>query len=338
MTRSNEHLVEPGYAESYQRRRILDDIEARDGHPDIPPQYLDAMTLALTAGYNRYGNPADRTTYQVFHNDIHFLNVATGSWRVLDFMRDNLKRPIDSTDYIVGGLMGLLHDIIHEAMKGGVLQAGTFTVDFGEFSISVESDGTKTDEVLSAEVAVLFLQHLDIPEDIIQRVANGILLTEVSFETGTPVQKGAGKGGRDYGAIAAAIADTEGIFGSEERLPKDIARLVFEALGEKITDEGLVTAYINKFIVSEMSFVRQKLAEFTLHILGTEDDPAKKQELNDMLTERFAPLAKIALKNAAAFDAHINNIQRQRDKIRAHIQAIQQKIASFHSRDNHSQE
>lgn len=334
MTRSNEHLFEPEYAESYQRRRILDAIEARDGHPDIPPQYLDAMTLALTAGYNRYGNPAS-PTYQEFHNDIHFLNVTTGSWRVLDFMRDDLKLPVDNTDYIVGGLIGPLHDIIHEAMKNGVLQAGTFTVDFGEFSISVESDGTKTDEVLSAEVAVLFLKYLGIPEDVIQRVANGILLTEVSFETGTPVQKGAGKGGRDYGAIAAAIADTEGIFGGEERLSKDIARLVSEALGEKVSDEGLVTAYINKFIDSEVSFVRQKLAEFALHILGTEDNPAKKQELNDALVERFAPLAKIALKNGAAFDAHI---QRQRDKIHAHIQAIQQQIASFHSRDNHSQE
>ncbi len=188
MAQPSEYLFDSERSKPDQRQRILDAIDERGGHPSMPSVYLDAMALALTAGHDRYGDPS-HPSYQEFHNDIHFLNVATGSWRVLDFMRDELELPIEDTDYIVGGLIGVLHDIIHEAMKDGILQPGDFTVDFGDFSITVHSDGTKTDEMLSAEVAVLFLDRLGIDQDIQQRVSAGILLTEVSFETGTPVQK-----------------------------------------------------------------------------------------------------------------------------------------------------
>lgn len=330
MTRSNEYLFESEHAGPDQRQRILDAIEARGDHPDVPPPYLDAMTTALNAGYTRYGNPSS-ASYQEFHNDIHFLNVATGSWRVLDFMGNELGLPVDNTDYIVGGLIGPLHDIVHEAMKDGVLQAGMFTVDFDKFSVTVESDGTKTDEILSAEVAVLFLQHLGIPDDIVQRVANGILLTEVSFETGTPVQTRAGKGGRDYGAIAAAIADTEGIFGGEERLSKDVARLVAEMLGEDVTNDHLTGTLIEKFVRSEVSFVQQKIAEFVLHILGTEDDPEEKQHLSEIFAKKFAPYEERAL-------SAVSNLRHLRDQAYMHIYELQQQITSAHSRDDHSQE
>ena len=87
-----------------------------------------------------------------------------------------------------------------------------------------------------------------------------------------------------------------------------------------------------------MPFVRQKIAEFVLHILGTEDDPVRKQALNDTLAERFAPLERIALKNATAFDAHISSIQQPLKQIRAHIELLQQRSSSARSRDNHSQE
>jgi hypothetical protein len=316
-------IIRPDY-----RLRFAETLKERDDNLEIPTEIMDAMVLAQNAMYERYGDPS-KPSYHEYHNDIHTFNVATGSWRVLDFMKDKLNRDVQPMDYYIGGLIGTLHDIVHEATPESGLGDATYTVNFGDISITVENDGTKTDEILSAEVAVLFLNKLGLSSDIQQRVGKGIMLTEVIFEEGTVVQKNAGKGGRDYGAIAAAIADTEGIFGGEERLSKDVARLIAETLGDKVVDEGLVTEYINKFTETEAIFVKQKLAEFILHILGTENDPVKRQSLSNDLNKHFAPLEEKALTAAGAFDARISDIQQIRRMIIAHIHRTQSSLRSL---------
>ncbi len=97
-------------------------------------------------------------------------------------------------------------------------------------------------------------------------------------------------------------------------------------LGERINDDGLVTAYINKFIESEAPFVRQKLAEFVLHILGTEDDPDKQQHLSETFARQFAPYEKKALAAAALFDTPVGGAYHLSAQIYSHIRAIQQRI------------
>lgn len=97
-------------------------------------------------------------------------------------------------------------------------------------------------------------------------------------------------------------------------------------LDGKVSDEGLVMTHINKFIESEAPFVRQKIAEFVLHILGTEDDPNKKRDLSDALARQFAPYEKKALAAAAFFDSRISDIQQRRDQIHAYIHDLQRQI------------
>jgi hypothetical protein len=308
--------------------RFAEVLKEREDNLEIPHEIMNAMVMAQTAMYIRYGDKS-KPSYHEYHNDVHQFNVATGSWRVLDFMKDKLKLPITANHYSIGALVGTLHDIIHEAMQNGVLVEGEYAVDFGEFTITVSNDGTKTDEMLSAEVAALFLNKLGIDPEIIKDVASGILLTEIEIKDGVVVQKGAGKGGRNYGGVAAAIADTEGIFVDEVRLSKDMARLIAEMLGEKIADEGLVTAQVNKFTETEVLFIKQKLAEFILHILGTEDDPAKRRSLQENLDKQFAPLEEKALKAAGAFDTKMSDIQRIRKMIHNHIRQTQASLKTI---------
>jgi|GEM_PF-5395321 len=308
-------------------QRLADVLKVRNDNLALAPEHINAITTALSVVYTRYGNPA-QDSYHPYHNDIHSFNVTTGSWRVLDFMRDELHFDVNPTDYAVGGLIGSLHDIIHEGITIGTIAQEHYPVDFGSCTISVENDGTKTDEMLSAECAVLYLNKRGLSPDVQQRVGKGIRLTEVTFEDGAVIQKGAGQGGRDYGAIAAAIADTEGIFGGEERLAGDVARLVAEMLGEKAGDEGIVSAHITKFMESEKAFVNQKITEFILHIYGTQEDPEKLREIQDKFHSHFEPYRQKALGAAALFDSTISDFQQRRDKIKAKIDSIRTMIGS----------
>jgi hypothetical protein len=326
MGRSKEIPAEPAFNPPDHLQKLADVLEARHDE-EIEPKYLEAAALALDAMYDRFGIP-EEPSYHTFHNHIHAMNVGTGSWIVLDFMHDKLKLPVQSVDYPVGLLIGSLHDIFHERTVDGFVIPGSYTVDFGKFAITVESDGTQTNEELSALCAIKFLEKLDLDE-VKNDVALGIRLTEVSFENGNVIQVNAGKGGDSYGAIAAAIADTDGIFAGKERLTKDGGRLITETFGEQVADDGFLTTKIIDFFYKEPGFIDQKLNEFHLHIFGTaEGDPIKLKALKERLDEHFEPFQAKALGAAALFDARVSNMQQFHDTVQVKVAELREEYSN----------
>lgn len=314
---ANPEIAVPDY-----RQILADAYYERPDRPEMPDIYFDAMAVALEAGHRHYGS-SSQNALPKYHIADHFLGVTTGSWRWLDYMKDELDFDVSMKDYAVGGLIGPLHDLIRKASSSGIVHQDSYTIDFGEFNLTVTDDGSETDEALSAKMAVLFLNKLGLQNEIKRRVGRGVLLTEVVFtEDGNVIQTRVGKGGRDYGAIAAAIADTKNVFGEDEgAIVEDIIRLAIEIAGED-ADSAAIMSEIDKLLKAEPIFIKQKLEEARDHLLGTEGDPVEKDNLRETLERKLAPHVKRALGIAACFDPKSENLRQIRETIQDRIDRL----------------
>jgi hypothetical protein len=288
----------------------------REHHPGIEHELDDAdMQLAaaiLDSIYERYGDPAS-TSRLFYHDDKHTFGVVVRTiWQLAGYFRDEdiskeARMEITRTDLQVGLFISAIHDAI-VGITPGIAQDITIKIGYDEYT--VYTDGTKSDEQLSAELAVMILRQHGYSEEIQTRVGGGILLTQVDKATPDlrPIHDMSTV--TDPAQFAAINSDTGAIFaGGPKTMVTDLSNLSAEIAGEETDDPGEITAIMMKLIHAEERFLQLRVDIFK-KILGSRAVTAAEQKrIEESFVQHLQGYQDRAIAFAAWLDANSAALQ-----------------------------
>ena len=255
-----------------------------------------------------YGNP-DTPTYLHYHNDPHSYGVTTRTLWQLAMLQKALRLPLTDRDYELAALAASAHDIV----KGSLRTGDQISIPVGEATITLQDDGTKSDERLSAEFTT---QAMTLAGDYSatdrNRVASAILATEVTFEGMKVSLKHVNETIRDPIVVSLMIADTNDIFAR--------SRDVVHAIGENVSDLSLeilrsggsatsdvISKTVGDLLKYQSEFLKDRRDDYAL-LTSRLIDTYDTSDQYDTLRTKFQAVTTTAVSFAEQLEANADKV------------------------------
>lgn len=265
----------------------------------------DVMAAGLQFLYTRY-SVASSPYHHAYHNHIHTMEMAERELWMLKFFEEKMGWSLQQIDYQAGAFIPVFHDSIVNATSLSPIIVATI----GKAEVELINDGSKSDEQLSAELAVQVLtQYGYTDEELLNYVYDGILTTEVERTNGIK-QVHVDDGDVRPAIIAAKNSDmSAGFAGGPRALIRDISNLAEESLGENTEDIGKITDTVMKLVAYQQKFLEDRVSDLDKSISPRILSEENRIRLHQIIDEELRPYQERAITFAKTLDRHSQTIR-----------------------------
>jgi len=308
MTYSVEASTNPDEPHDY-RYTLSRHIDKHYESITISDAGLTIMGDLLDFERTTYGDPA-KETFLGYHNDRHSYTVFAIDFWVLNFMKTTLKRPLIDRDFELSGIAATAHDSVQETYRS---DNEYLAFHFPDGDITLANDTDKSDEQISAELAVALMrrQNINASEQLYtmedqRRVYTAVRTTEYARIGKDISLKNIARTVRDPAAIALIIADTGSIFaGGEKAMIRDVGNLSLELLGNDLSDPHKVIETVTNLVEFQKKFLLGRAAEYTALMRGLIEGSEESDSIFSTMIQKLSPRYDSTITLADSVGSHI---------------------------------